>query len=72
MILFFQCKSGNIIAVGTPSELQKKDIAKLVWLFGEASLFQKSSIEGKFIGPRTGDDNSMEHECCRNYPEYGN
>lgn len=52
MILFFKCRSGNIIAVGTTSELLKKDIEKLTWLFGEAPLLQKSMIEGTFIGPR--------------------
>jgi phosphoribosylformylglycinamidine synthase len=52
MILFFECRSGNIIAVGTISELLKKDIEKLTWLFGEAPLHQKSLIEGTFIGPR--------------------
>ncbi len=42
MILFFECKSGNIIAVGTSSELPKNDIEKLTWLFGEAPLLQKN------------------------------
>jgi len=52
MILFFECRSGNIIAVGTTSELSEKDIEKLTWLFGEAPILQKSVIEGTFIGPR--------------------
>ncbi len=52
MILFFECRSGNIIAVGTSSELPEKDIEKLIWLFGEAILIQKNRIEGTFIGPR--------------------
>jgi len=52
MILFFECRSGNIIAVGTSSELLKDDIEKLVWLFGEASFLHKKRIEGRFTGPR--------------------
>ena len=52
MILFFESRSGNILAVGTKSALSKNDIEKLTWLFGEAPLLQKNSIEGKFIGPR--------------------
>ncbi len=52
MILFFECSSGNIIAVGTKSELLANEIEKLIWLFGEASLLQENRIEGRFIGPR--------------------
>jgi len=52
MILFFECKSGNIIAVETSSELPKTDIEKLTWLFGEALFIQKIRIEGTFVGPR--------------------
>ena len=52
MILFFECRSGNIIAVGTSSELLKDDIEKLIWLFGEALFLHKKRIEGKFTGPR--------------------
>lgn len=52
MILFFKCSSGNIIALGTTSELLISDIDKLTWLFGEAPLIQADIIEGRFIGPR--------------------
>jgi phosphoribosylformylglycinamidine synthase len=52
MILFFECSSGNLIAVGATSELPGKDIEKLTWLFGEAPLLQNEMIEGTFIGPR--------------------
>ncbi|HOW41414.1 MAG TPA: AIR synthase-related protein, partial [Bacteroidales bacterium] len=52
MILFFECKSGNIIAAGTSSELPEKDIKKLEWLFGDARQLMKESIEGQFVGPR--------------------
>ncbi|MCX6255292.1 MAG: phosphoribosylformylglycinamidine synthase [Bacteroidia bacterium] len=52
MILFFECLSKNLIAVGTSEKLPEKDFEKLSWLFGEASLLAKDKIEGVFIGPR--------------------
>ena len=52
MILFFECRSGSIIAVEASSELPGKEIEKLIWLFGEAVFIQKTRIEGTFIGPR--------------------
>lgn len=52
MILFFESRSGNIIAAGTTTDLKKEDTEKLVWLFGEAQLFSKSRLEGRFVGPR--------------------
>jgi phosphoribosylformylglycinamidine synthase len=52
MILFFECKSGNLIAVGTSEKLPVNDIGKLTWLFGEASLLNKDNIDGLFVGPR--------------------
>jgi phosphoribosylformylglycinamidine synthase len=52
MILFFESKTNNIIAVGTTEKLPEKDIEKLSWLFGEASLLHNNNIEGLFVGPR--------------------
>jgi len=52
MILFFEHRSGNVIAAGTTKELKKEDIDKLVWLFDEAQLIHKTALEGTFIGPR--------------------
>ena len=52
MILFFQSPVGNLFAVETTTKLSPVDIEKLVWLFGEASLVEKETIEGFFIGPR--------------------
>jgi phosphoribosylformylglycinamidine synthase len=52
MILFFEGKTKNILAVGTKNTLPDKEIEKLKWLFGDAELIQKESIEGTFIGPR--------------------
>ena len=52
MILFFESKTKNIIAVGTTEKLPEKEIEKLIWLFGEASLLDRDKIEGVFVGPR--------------------
>jgi phosphoribosylformylglycinamidine synthase len=52
MILFFECISKNLIAVGTSEKLPETEIEKLIWLFGEATLIKKESIAGTFIGPR--------------------
>jgi phosphoribosylformylglycinamidine synthase len=52
MIFFFESTSKNIIAVGTPEKLSKKDIEKLIWLFNKATLKEQEIIEGVFIGPR--------------------
>jgi phosphoribosylformylglycinamidine synthase len=52
MILFFEADTNNIIAAGTNGNLPEKEIAKLIWLFGNAKLINKESLEGTFIGPR--------------------
>jgi phosphoribosylformylglycinamidine synthase len=52
MILFFEAHTKNIIAVGTNGILSEKEIEKLIWLFGNASLISKDSLVGTFIGPR--------------------
>ncbi|MCX6321305.1 MAG: phosphoribosylformylglycinamidine synthase [Bacteroidia bacterium] len=52
MILFFKGCSNNLIAVDTTEKLPGKDIEKLSWLFGEASLLDRDNIEGLFVGPR--------------------
>jgi phosphoribosylformylglycinamidine synthase len=52
MILFFESRSGNTVAVGTTSELTQKDIEKLIWLFNDARPVKAETIPGKFIGPR--------------------
>jgi len=52
MILFFECISKNIIAVGTSEILPAQDIEKLLWLFGEATLISDGQVFGKLIGPR--------------------
>jgi len=52
MILFFECHSKNIIAVGTIKKSSKKDIEKLIWLLNNATLIDHKLIEGVFVGPR--------------------
>ena len=52
MILFFECISKNIIAVGTSEILPGQDIEKLLWLFGEATLLSDGKVIGNLIGPR--------------------
>jgi phosphoribosylformylglycinamidine synthase len=52
MILFFEGKTKNTIAVGTTKKLPGKEIEKLIWLFGEAILLDSDKIKGVFVGPR--------------------
>lgn len=52
MILFFRSKADRIYAVGTVQPLQKSDVQKLTWLFGDADALDKASLEGPFVGPR--------------------
>lgn len=52
MILFFETKSGNIIAVNAGQPISDQDIQKLRWLFDEATLLEKETISGYFVGPR--------------------
>ena len=52
MILFFECISKNLIAVGTSDKLPDNEIEKLCWLFGEAKYLLKDRAEGIYIGPR--------------------
>ncbi len=52
MILFFKTTTDTIIAVDATSKLPKEDVKKLVWLFSEAGLLKKETINGWFVGPR--------------------
>jgi phosphoribosylformylglycinamidine synthase len=52
MILFFESSAKNIIATESTKKLSKKDVEKLIWLFGEAAGISESIIKGPFIGPR--------------------
>ena len=52
MIVFFENKQRNIIALESQERLNQESIAKLVWLFGEAKQILTPTIEGYFFGPR--------------------
>lgn len=52
MIQFFDAGANKIFAVGLTSQLDPKDLPKLEWLFGNASLITGESLKGFFVGPR--------------------
>ena len=52
MVVFFENKQRNIIALECQERLNQESIAKLVWLFGEAKQLLTPTIEGYFFGPR--------------------
>ena len=52
MIIFYQNNHSVIYAVGSHSHQPKKDLEKLAWLFGDASLVLWENIDGDYIGPR--------------------
>lgn len=52
MVTFFRTPEGNILAVKTKEALNKADVAKLIWLFGEATHLSEQTLDGSFVGPR--------------------
>ncbi len=52
MISFFSSQSKSILAVETPQPIVPEDIAKLNWLFGNATFLEANSLDGTFVGPR--------------------
>jgi len=52
MIKFFETRDQLLYAVGTNKSIDKQNIQKLCWLFGEAIPLDNDSVPGKFIGPR--------------------
>lgn len=52
MIYFFTDQSSNVFVLQTEQLLSPASIQKLEWLFGGASLQNKSTLPGTFIGPR--------------------
>ncbi|SMD45318.1 phosphoribosylformylglycinamidine synthase [Aquiflexum balticum DSM 16537] len=52
MILFFQSPQALIYAVQANHPINKQDIDKLIWLFGEATPIASEKIDGLFAGPR--------------------
>ncbi len=52
MIHFFGNPSSRVYAVQTTQEITSEDIHKLVWLFGNSTKIEASSLDAFFIGPR--------------------
>lgn len=53
MIHFFKSPKDIIYGVQTQHELSQEDVAKLNWLFGNASKLDEKTIHGTFVGPRS-------------------
>ncbi len=52
MILFFKTPIKTVIAVDANQELIAEDVQKLIWLFGNAEVLKKESLDSWFVGPR--------------------
>ncbi len=52
MILFFKPSGQTIIGVDSQKQLEKTDVAKLEWLFGDAKILDELQVTGYFVGPR--------------------
>ena len=52
MISFFEAKDQSIFAVQSKKSLSEKEIKKLEWLFGDATLLTNSELNKDLIGPR--------------------
>jgi phosphoribosylformylglycinamidine synthase len=51
-ILFFEASPVKVIAAGIERQLSAEETGRLTWLFGNAGILNKESIDGIFIGPR--------------------
>lgn len=52
MITFFSKGEYSVFAVETNHQLSASECQKLEWLFGNSPKLEKTSISGKFVGPR--------------------
>ncbi|HUH26221.1 MAG TPA: hypothetical protein VLY87_06310, partial [Flavobacterium sp.] len=52
MIQFFENASGTVYAVQTSFPLNTEDVAKLNWLFGNASALETATVSNTYVGPR--------------------
>lgn len=52
MVLFFEGKAAQVLAVHTSVQLPQADVIKLEWLFSGAKLLQADKLDGFFVGPR--------------------
>ncbi len=51
-MIYFFAKNNTVFTVSTSIEINKEDIDKLLWLFGDATQITQKVIEGNFVGPR--------------------
>lgn len=52
MVTFFRTPEGKVLALKTKESLNKADVSKLIWLFGEATHLSDTILDGTYIGPR--------------------
>ncbi|MDR1859865.1 MAG: phosphoribosylformylglycinamidine synthase [Bacteroidales bacterium] len=52
MITFFRTQLSTVIAVESVSSLPDAALVKLAWLFGDALVVRRKSLDGQYIGPR--------------------
>ena len=51
-MIYFFAKNNTIFTVSTKEKFDKKNLNKLLWLFGEAEQLNEIKIVGNFVGPR--------------------
>ncbi len=52
MIYFFQTPNKSILATSVDHNLSAQEINALCWLYDEATLLDKTTVDGFFVGPR--------------------
>ncbi len=52
MIVFFRAASSAFFALSVRQSIEKQDLEKLTWLFGNAELVHDQTLHGYFVGPR--------------------
>jgi phosphoribosylformylglycinamidine synthase len=52
MILFFRKTTDSVIALEADRKMTPEDEKKLKWLFGNAKLWEKDTVDAWFVGPR--------------------
>ena len=52
MILFFKTQKETVIATEVNHQLNDDEMAKLAWLYGDATLMDTQELEGFYVVPR--------------------
>ena len=52
MIYFFKTPTESIIATEAAQQLDKDEIGRLQWLYGDAELIEAETLDGYYVGPR--------------------